>query len=391
MRIGIVLSSTPGYSETFFKTKINGLTSNGFQVILFASGKRNPDLMCSQIRPYPVFQFLLFRILCVLLIVPFTFLRAMQPVLQFWKYERENGLTPVAVIKSIYLNAHILPTQVDWLHFGFATTALGRENVAMAIHAKMAVSFRGYDINVFPLKNPGCYTNLWKRVDQIHSISRYLLQRAYELGLPQQKPSYIITPALATPLNPKTDFELNDPVRILTVARLTWIKGLEYGIQAIAKLKKAGAKVRYTIVGGGPEYENLLAERDSLDLQNEVIFAGELTHAEAIEHMRESDIYIQPSINEGFCNAVVEAQAMGCLCVVSNVGALPENVVNKETGWLFPPRDSTTLAETILRIINMPRIDRLAISTKARQRVLELFQIQKHMESWNRFYHQKID
>src|SRR5690606_28909922 len=95
-----------------------------------------------------------------------------------------------------YLNAHLLKANLDWLHFGFATMALGSETIAKAIGAKMAVSFRGFDINVYPIKHPECYNNLWKHVDKVHSISQYLLNKAISLGLSVETPFVIITPAV---------------------------------------------------------------------------------------------------------------------------------------------------------------------------------------------------
>ena len=272
LRVGLVLNSVPGYSETFFFTKINGLAKQGFEIMLFAWGKTNPDIKCKHILPFPVFEHLVWRAICVVVILPFVFLRSPQAIIYYWKLERKDGHRAKEVFRRMYINAHILTKRLDWLHFGFATTALGRENVAKAIGAKMGVSLRGYDINVFPVKNLGCYTKLWKRVDQVHSISKYLLQRAYEMGLEQDKLSYIITPALSAFLSPKTDFELHDPVRILTVARLTWIKGLEYGIDAIAKLKMDGFRVQYTLVGDGSEFERLSIQTEALGFKRGCYF-----------------------------------------------------------------------------------------------------------------------
>lgn len=385
-RIGLVLNSVPGYSETFFFTKINQLAKGGAEITLFARGKENPDLLCKHTRPFPVFQHPLWRTFLVLLIVPVVFLSSPQAAIRFWKLEKEEGQRTKEILRSMYLNAHMLTKRLDWLHFGFATTAIGRENVAWAIGAKMAVSFRGYDINEFPFKNPGCYTKLWKRVNQVHSISEYLLQRAYDLGLPQFKPSHIITPALAAPLYPKTDFEPHNPVRILTVARLTPIKGLMYGIEAMAKLKAEGLHVRYTLVGDGLEYNKLVTQAESLGLKENVIFTGVLSHGDTVMLMRECDVYVQPSLNEGFCNAVLEAQAIGCLCIATDVGALSENIVRNETGWLVPPRNSHALASAIIKTIRLLEVEKKRISDRARERVKTLFTVETHLQSWKKFY-----
>ena len=54
---------------------------------------------------------------------------------------------------SILRSSHIIRYDLDWLHFGFATCALGRENLASLIGAKMSTSIRGYDIAIYPKIN----------------------------------------------------------------------------------------------------------------------------------------------------------------------------------------------------------------------------------------------
>src|SRR5690606_24217934 len=151
-----------------------------------------------------------------------------------------------------YLNAHILKAKLDWLHFGFATQALGSETAAKAIGAKMAVSFRGFDINVYPIKNPDCYKSLWKHVDNVYSISQYLLDKALSMGLSSKKPSTIITPAVNMDILPNASNATGqENIKIVTIARLTWIKGLDVSIAAMAILKEKGIKFTYCIIGEG--------------------------------------------------------------------------------------------------------------------------------------------
>jgi colanic acid/amylovoran biosynthesis glycosyltransferase len=389
MKVGLVLSSVPPYSETFFDSKINGLTKAGFEILLFASGKKNHNLLCKLVNPYAVPASGFFRIAMVLIVLPYTFLRSPRNVLRLWRYERDSGVSIISAIRRLYLNAHILVHNVDWIHFGFASLAIDRENVARAIGAKMGVSLRGYDINVYPIKNPGCYNLLWSRVDQVHSISKYLLQKAFDLGLSKNKPTRIITPAIAIQVDPKDSYELHDPITILTVGRLVEIKGLQYGIRAMANLKSAGLKIQYTIVGDGLELENLLRETDSLGLNEEVIFLGKLSHEKTIERMRDCDVYIQPSLNEGFCNSVLEAQAVGCLCIVSDVGALPENIVRHETGWLVPSMDASLLASSIIEVIRLPLSKKIEVVNRAKQRIQESFTGEAHISAWKEFYKNK--
>ena len=69
----------------------------------------------------------------------------------FYKLEKISNRSKKLIIKKIILNLHIInEKKTDWLHFGFATQAIGRENIAKAIGAKMAVSLRGFDIGCIP-------------------------------------------------------------------------------------------------------------------------------------------------------------------------------------------------------------------------------------------------
>ena len=102
--------------------------------------------------------------------------------------------------------------------------------------------------------------------------------------------------------------------------------------------------------------------------------------------MRDCDVYIQPSLNEGFCNAVLEAQAVGCLCLASDVGALPENIIHNETGWLVPPRDAQALASAIMKTLRLSLAEKTQVSNKARGRVATLFKTEAHLKFWKEFY-----
>lgn len=384
-RIGLVLASVPAYSETFFTTKINGLAAQGYSFLLFARGEKPATLLCRHISPYPVVENRLLRILYFIVIISIVLLRAPARVARFWRLEKQDGLGLTQILKSIYLNAHILPYRLSWLHMGFAAVGLGRENVAQAMGAKLAVSFRGFDLNVYPLKHKACYNRLWTKVTKVHSISNHLVERAYLLGLSKSVAVDIIPPAVAHDLPIKSTYEFQNPLQLVTVARLTWIKGLPYALQAVAQLKAAGIPVHYTIVGDGPDREYLLHEIHELQLTHEVTLLGKLDHSKTLERIQLADIYLQPSLNEGFCNAVLEAQAIGCLCVASRVGGLVENIQHEATGWLVKPRSASELAEIIIQISELPLAERKRLSNNARKHAAQ-FNKAAHIEKWKVFY-----
>src|SRR5690606_35687548 len=138
-----------------------------------------------------------------------------------------------------------------------STLALGSETVAKAIGAKMAVSFRGFDITVYPNKHLGCYNLLWKYVNKIHTISMSLMDMAKQHGLPEHIPFVKITPAIE--INKFKSISENsvfpEKVVFMTTGRLHWIKGYVTTLEALAILKAQGIDFTYKIVGDGNEYE----------------------------------------------------------------------------------------------------------------------------------------
>ena len=388
-KIGIVLSSVPAYSETFFQTMINGLAENGFKVILFAKGKRELTLKAKLAKPYPVLKFRPAMFVVAPLVLLQVLIRAPKVFFRYVKLLRADGLTFFQILERIYLVAHMLPYRLDWLHFGFITQAVGKEKVARAIGARMAASIRGFDISIFPLMNPGKLENIWPYLDKLHTISDDLLAVAKEHGLPDSVKVQKISPAIDVAKFGKQgdkDVGKSEPVKLLTIARLHWKKGLEYALEACLNLKNQGIQFNYTIVGEGEAREKLTFLIHQLGLKNEVNLIGKLQQKEVISLLHDSHIYLQPSIQEGFCNAVLEAQAAGLLCIVSDAEGLSENILDENTGWVVPKRNAIYLADKIIEIILLDKEKKKEIRQMARTRVDRLFNSKDHIESWTQFY-----
>lgn len=340
-----------------------------------------PVIVRPRVSSNPLLQFMYF-IKEFALLIPH-----LSRIYKYVKLERREGSGFGALIKKIYLNAHLLKVKADWLHFGFATMALGSETVATAIGAKMAVSFRGFDIAVYPVKHPGCYKTLWKYLDKGHTISDDLLVLAKKHGLPDGIPIEKITPAIDVNQFKSDSKIVNvEELIFMTTGRLHWKKGFVHTIEALAILKAQGLKFIYKIVGEGPEYERIAFAAYQLGLKEEVQFLGKLPHQQVKEELERANIYIQYSIQEGFCNAVLEAQAMGKLCIVSNAEGLPENVLHEKTGWVVPKYSPNALARTISKIVALSPEEKSTIAQNAKKRVKEEFNIEKQQREFLNFY-----
>lgn len=379
------MSTPPSYSETFFNNKIKGLTHSGYNVVLFVQKNEASYTLCeTRVAPkvysknIPFMFFVGFKVLVRLALYP-------KRLIRFIRLERTAKRSWIQLLKNIYNNSHILSSHLDWLHFGFATIALQSEHIAKAIDANMAVSCRGYDMDVYPLKHDNIYQLLWANVDKVHAISDYILKKAYSLGMLSETANAIITPAVEVCSHLK-DKPKNSTLQIVTIARLHWIKGLIETLEALALLKHQGIVFTYTLIGDGAEFQNLKFAVHQLKLSENVVFTGILKHEAVIDLLSKSDIYLQYSYSEGFCNAVLEAQAMGCLCVVSDGGALPENVLHGETGWVVKKRNPNLLTKTIMDIINLTDKEKETIKTKAQKRITDHFNILSQNKAFEAFY-----
>jgi colanic acid/amylovoran biosynthesis glycosyltransferase len=77
---------------------------------------------------------------------------------------------------------------------------------------------------------------------------------------------------------------------------------------------------------------------------------------------------------------------MGKLTIASNVGGLPENIVNGKTGWLFDDHNPELLVEKIEMVLDLQAEEKQTISQNAQQRVKELFNIEKQQLQFLNFY-----
>jgi colanic acid/amylovoran biosynthesis glycosyltransferase len=382
MKIGLVLPSVPGYSETFFRNKIKGLIDSGFEVTLFVVDDRSKEKTPCKIVAFP--NYYIHNKTSVFFNSLLKIISNSNKAIRLYNLGKKDGLSAKKSVRMVFLNSHFLDQKLDWLHFGFGTLAIGRENVAEAIGAKIAVSFRGFDHYVYPQKNKNCYKLLFSKKIKYHVLSEGMKKDLIANGINQNSISKI-TPAIDTNLFSNT-INNNSDLNIITIARLHWIKGLTATLEALALVKKRGINFHYTVIGGGSEKEKLQFAVHQLGLTNEVSFAGKRTANEVKDELQKANLYIQYSHQEGFCNAVLEAQAMGKICIVSDAEGLTENVINNVTGFVVPKRNPLSLATTISTVAALSNEEKELISNNSVNRVKREFNLEDQIAKFIKFY-----
>lgn len=139
------------------------------------------------------------------------------------------------------------------------------------------------------------------------------------------------------------------------VGRLRPWKGQDRFLHMAARVKDKEPETWFVIVGGAifdisDEYpQQLHALAANLGIADQVVFTGHL--ADVRPALAAMDVFVHPGDQEPFGLVNIEAMAMGKPVVAFAHGALPEIVVDRETGLLVPPGDEATLAEAVIALL----------------------------------------
>jgi colanic acid/amylovoran biosynthesis glycosyltransferase len=168
------------------------------------------------------------------------------------------------------------------------------------------------------------------------------------------------------------DNKEHEVFQIITIGRLHSSKGHDILIRSIRKLVDKGLIVKLTVVGAGPERENLEFLTRNLSLSNFVQFTNSLSEDEIIELMKQSDIFALASHAEPLGVVYMEAMAMEIPTIGTNAGGVPEIIRDGDDGLLVPPGDEIALAEAIERLIKNSQL-RLKLGINARKTIVSRF------------------
>ncbi len=161
-------------------------------------------------------------------------------------------------------------------------------------------------------------------------------------------------------ISEKTECAQYGKTNLLFVGRCHVDKGIEYLLEAVALL---GDNVVLNIVGAtdhDPNYYRKLTEIiQKRNIKEKVFFHGYVDDKNKLKQFHErADIFVLPSIIEGFGIVLLEAMSAGLPIVATNVGAIPELVKDGYNGILVPPRDMPSLAKAIDSLIRSPSMRR---------------------------------
>jgi glycosyltransferase involved in cell wall biosynthesis len=173
---------------------------------------------------------------------------------------------------------------------------------------------------------------------------------------------------------------------LLNVARITAQKGLLYAIRAMPRILEKHPQAHLVSVGATTDRlwtNHLIDEARRLDVADHFHLLG--ARHDVADFLRACDLFVFPSLYEGLGIALIEAMAMGCLCVATNAGPIPEFLEQGQDGLLVPPSDPDALAAAVNELLSKPESSD-EISRNATRKAMERFQPQAAADRLTEIY-----
>jgi glycosyltransferase involved in cell wall biosynthesis len=170
--------------------------------------------------------------------------------------------------------------------------------------------------------------------------------------------------------------------RIVSIGRLVAFKGFDDLIDACAALARRRIAFVCDIIGDGPLRETLQAKIEQLDLASRVNLLGSLSQGAVLEKLQAADIFALASTIDAqgatdvFPTVILEAMASARPVVSTRLAGIPELVVDRQTGMLARPGDSTALAQALEQLLCDPEL-RLRFGRAGRERIEQHFRIEQ--------------
>lgn len=274
------------------------------------------------------------------------------------------------------LNPDVIKSDIFIAHFGTTGVIANKLRQLKFLEGKICTVFHGIDMSLHEVIEvyKSDYKKLFEQTELMLPISLMWKNRLIEMGCPPEKVDVLRMGVDVDNFTYTQRENVQHPLKIISVARLTEKKGIDVAIKACALLKQSGINFTYTILGDGPKKSELekLIERNNL--QQNVSLAGFKNQDEVKGLLAQSDIFLLPSVTgkngdmEGIPVALMEAMARGLPVVSTFHSGIPELIENEVSGWLVAEHDAENLALVLQKIANN-QVQLGAVVARARRKI----------------------
>jgi glycosyltransferase involved in cell wall biosynthesis len=272
----------------------------------------------------------------------------------------------------------------QWIHAHFAKEATEK---ARALSTELGVPFsftaHGYDIHRKP---PPDFHERAKAASGVVTVSRANAEYISRTFHVDGGHIHVIPCGVDTNLfRPNGQFQSSNPPTIVCVARLVAVKNLGMLLESCRVLRDRNAAFRCVMLGDGPLRGELEEQRRGLGLQDWVVFRGAVAQDVVLREWQHCDIGVLTSDQEGMPVSLMEAAACGVPVVATNVGGIPELVLDGVTGVLSPAGNADAFAGALERLLKESDLRR-RLGAAARLRAENAFSVTRQADSLLAFW-----
>ena len=141
---------------------------------------------------------------------------------------------------------------------------------------------------------------------------------------------------------------------VLTIGHVTEYKNPEAWLKVAVSIIEQKSETQFIWLGDGPLLDSMRLTVQELGINKNVFFLGHSNNV--VPYYKKATIYFQPSLRESHGIAVVEAMSHGLPCVTSDIGGLPESVIDGLTGFTCQPNDVENFCLRIIQLLNHPDV-----------------------------------
>jgi colanic acid/amylovoran biosynthesis glycosyltransferase len=388
LHICIVTGEFPALTETFITTKVLELHKRGHKITVIKneqSGQVNGShLALVKHSGIEVLSFIDLTSVGALIKAavrnPGSFLSSMSLKPSLFKRKYKRTLQQRLLQKYSY----------DIIHFEFSGLAVSYADAIKNLKAKTVVSCRGTAEKVKTISRPQRAEQLRKvfsTVNSIHCVSNDMAQTIKPFCSSPEK-IFVNRPSIDASIFKRSNaysFK-SDKLQILSIGRFTFQKGYLFGLMAMEKLLAKGVQFTWTIVGDGPQQEEILYHIHALKLQHNVQLVGKKNRDEILELYNSSAVFLLTSIYEGIANVCLEAMAMELPVVATKSGGMEEVIEHEKDGLLCNTYDAEDMAYQLLSICHDVE-RRKVLGINAREKVLAEFTIERQADVFEKHYY----
>lgn len=175
---------------------------------------------------------------------------------------------------------------------------------------------------------------------------------------------------------------------ILTIGHVAWYKNPDLWLKIAQKLIPRKSSLKFIWLGEGDLLDEMRTRVSELDLSHQVIFEGNCKNINT--YLSQACLYLQPSLVESQGIAVLEAMSYGLPCVVSDVGGLPESVIEGETGFICPNQNLDEFVSKLFILLEDPTLMK-RMGELGKQRVSKYFSEATQSEKILNLYHKILE